>query len=154
MAKNDVDMEKVEQDIVSALVEAGAWNTGAIEEDLPTVIIRDRKDGEKILFQFRIHSLNEDEWAKCRRQNLKNRGRLTEELNQARFMSQVVYEATVDEDKERLWKNKAAWKAYNVNSGVDLINAILLPAEKGKIVETLSTLGGFDDSGLDGLIRN
>lgn len=154
MAKNDVDMEKVEQDIVAALVEAGEWNNPVAEENLPTVIIRDRRGGEKILFQFRIHALNEDDWAKCRRQNLKNRGRLTEELNNARCSSQAIYEATVDEDKERLWKNKAAWKKYNVNSGVDLVNAILQPAEKDIIIATLSKMGGFDDSGLDGLIKN
>ena len=154
MAKNDIDMEKVEQDIVSALVEAGEWNAPVAEEELPTVIIKDRHTGEKVLFQFRIHALNEDDWAKCRRQNLKNRGRLTEELNTGRFSSQAIYEATVDEDKDRLWKNKAAWKKYNVNSGVDLVHAILRPAEKDKIIGVLSQLGGFDDSGLDDLIKN
>lgn len=146
----DIDFDKVEHNIVEALLEAAALRPDETN-NYPEVRI---KRGDKNLFTFKIRSLNEDEWQKCRRQNLKNRGRMTEELNNARFMSQVIFEATIDEDKERLWKNKEAWKKFNATSGIDIVNAVLTPAEKTAIVETISRLGGFDDENLDDLIRN
>ena len=147
--ENEINVEQFEQDIVSALLEASALRP--IEsKTYPEVII---KRGDKVLFTFKIHGLDDDEWAKCRRQNTRNRGKRTEELDDARFASQVVYEATVDEDKERLWKNKAAWKKFNVVNGVDLVSAVLTYAERTKISERVMGLAGFDDD-LEDLIKN
>ena len=98
----DINLEKKEQDIVAALLEAAQLRPDG-DENYPEVRI---KRGEKILFSFRIHGLTEDDFAKCRRQNLKNRGKRTEELDNGRFAAQVVYEATIDEDKEKIWTEK------------------------------------------------
>lgn len=139
MAKNEIDLEKMEQDITAALLEAASYRAN---QETATVRI---KRNDKLLFTFEVRGLDEDEWAKCRRQNLSNRGLRTEELNNARFLSQVIYEATADADKERVWKNKAVWQKLNVASGVDLINAILLPGEKNSIVDAVIKLSGYED---------
>lgn len=137
--KKEVDLEKVESDITTALLEAASYR---MNDETATVRI---KRNEKLLFTFQVRGLDEDEWAKCRRQNLSNRGLRTEELNNSRFLSQLIYEATTDEDKERVWKNKAVWQKLNVVSGVDLINKLLLPGEKSPIVEAIAKLSGYDE---------
>lgn len=141
--------EILEQDIVSALLEASAWRRDSTQRE---IVIR---RGEKDLFTFKVEPLEEDTWQKCRRQNLKNRGKRTEELDEPRFLSQCIFEATCDEDKLRLWKNKEVLKKMNAVSGVDVVNQILKPAEKSKIVEVIASISGYgdDDSDLDDIIK-
>ena len=143
------DLEKVEQDITAALLEAASYR---MNQETATINIKD-PSGEKIIFTFQVSGLNEDEWAKCRRQNLSNRGFRTEELNNARFLSQVIYEATIAEDKERLWKNKTVWKKLNVSSGVDLVNFLIPPGKKNSIVDVIAKLSGYEDD-VEDLVGN
>lgn len=144
-----MDAEKFEQDIVSALLEAGSWRKDNVIREVQ--IVRD----EQIKFSFKVESLTEDEWRKCRRQNTNNKGRRTEELDESRFLSQIIYEATVEEDKQRLWRNREVWKKLGVASGIDVVNQILKPAEKAKIVEVISNISGYDDEeNLDEMIKN
>ena len=139
--------EHSEKNIVDALLGAAAFRT---EQKLCEIkIVRD----DKTLFTFKIHGLTEDEFTKCRRQNTKNRGRRDEETNWTRYAAQVIYEATVADDKQRIWQNHEVWDALNVASGVDVVNAVLTPAEKTKILEAVENISGFDDN-LDGLIKN
>lgn len=107
----------------------------------------------KVLFKFTIEAIDEDTWRRCRQQNLRNKGKRNEELNEARFLSQVIYEATSDEDKARVWNNKAVWQKLNVISGVDVVNAVLLPAEKTRLAEKLEELSGYNDD-LDQMIAD
>ena len=152
--ENELNVEKFEQDIVAALTEAAELRPDRqLSNDSDKLPVVQVKRGDKILFTFKVHPLSEGEWAKCRRQNLKNRGKRTEELDDARFASQVVYEATIDEDKEKFWKNKELWKRFNVVTGVDLVSEVLTYAERSKIAETVMNLAGFDDD-LEDLIKN
>lgn len=136
--KKELDLEKVESDITAALLEMASYRL--IDETQPIVI---KRQGKPVL-EFTVRGLDEDEWAKCRRQNLVNRGLRTEEIKQARFNSQVIYEATINEDKERIWKNKEVWAKLNVASGIDLINQLLLPGEKNALVEIIGKLSKYE----------
>ena len=144
--KKELDLEKVESDITAALLEMASYRL--IDETQPIVI---KRQGKPVL-EFTVRGLDEDEWAKCRRQNLVNRGLRTEEIKQARFNSQVIYEATINEDKERIWKNKDVWAKLNVASGIDLINQLLLPGEKNALVEIIGKLSKYEMDAED-LIR-
>ena len=142
------DTSNLDGQIAQALLEAAEYRNGA--DNVREVVVK-RKGRD--LFTFKIGSLDENGWQKCRRQNLKNKGKRNEELDNARFLSQVIYEATDTEDKERIWKNHDAWEQLDVASGVDLINKVLTPAEKARIAEEIGVLGGFEDD-LDELIKN
>ena len=144
--KKELDLEKVESDITAALLEMASYRL--IDETQPIVI---KRQGKPVL-EFTVRGLDEDEWAKCCRQNLINRGLRTEEIKQARFNSQVIYEATINEDKERIWKNKDVWAKLNVASGIDLINQLLLPGEKNALVEIIGKLSKYEMDAED-LIR-
>lgn len=144
----DAELDKVENNIVDALMEAASFRTS--EDNRRKISIK--RDG-KILFEFTIEPLNEDDWSKCRRQNLRNKGKRSEELDNARYLAQAIYEATIDEDKTRLWKNPEVWRKLNVASGVDVVNLVLTPGEKAAIGDILLDIGGFNDE-LDGIIKN
>ena len=146
---NDEEMIKFEGNIVDALLEAAAYRKS--ENNRREVVIR--RNG-KILFNFAIEPINEDTWRMCRRKNTSNRGKASEELNNSRFLAQAIYEATIPADKQRVWQNQAVWQKLNVASGIDVVNIILTPAEKAKIIEVLEELGGYNDDGLDDMIRN
>ena len=144
----ETELEDYEGDIVNALLEASSYRTDD-GENKPVRIVRNKKK----LFEFTIHPLNDDEWAKCRRQNLKNRGKRNETLDNARFASQVIYTATIDEDRAKLWDNKGVWDKLNVASGVDVVNAVLKPGEKTAILEVINEICGYGDE-TDEFIKN
>lgn len=144
----EAELDKIDGNIVDALMEAAAFRTS--EDKRRKISI---KRNGKILFEFTIEPINEDDWSKCRRQNLKNKGKSNEELDNARYLSQAIYMATVEEDKNRLWKNSEVWRKLNVASGVDVVNLVLTPGEKARIGEILLDIGGFNDE-LDDLIKN
>ena len=113
--KNEMELEQFETNVVDALLGAAAF---CAEEQLRQVhIIRNERE----LFTFKIHGLTEDEFARCRKQNRRNRGRRDEEFDTSRFTAQVVYEATVAEDKKRLWQNHEVWQKLEVASGIDVV---------------------------------
>lgn len=139
-------MKDIEQNIVDALLGAAAFRT---ERNTATVrIIRDDTE----LFSFEVGGLTEDEFNRCRKLNTKNRGKRDEETDWSRYAAQVIYEATSADDKKRIWQNKEAWERFNVASGVDVVNYVLMPAEKSKILETIESLSGFNDD-LDNIIQ-
>ena len=148
MAKaNEINEEQFEQDFVAGMLEAAKTR---INLETPTMrIIRN----ERVLFTFRVRALDEDEWAKCRRKSLMNRGKPTEEVNNARFINQVIYEATLEEDKEKTWKVKQLWKQFGVVTGSELVGKILSVGEKNKIFEVISNLSGYYDDYED-MVKN
>ena len=142
------ELEEYEGDIVNALLEASDYRTDNDEYRKVTIVRKDKK-----LFSFTVRPLNDDEWSKCRRQNLKNRGKRNEELNNSRYSSQVIYTATLEEDRAKLWDNKGVWTKLNVASGVDVINSVLKVGEKVKILEVIQDISGYSDD-LDAFIKN
>jgi len=102
-------------------------------------------------FSFRIRPLSEDEYTSC----LKNATKFSKpkkfgevkvpiETNRALHRSYLIYNATVDEDREKIWDNKKAQNALNILTGVDMIDTILLAGEKDSIVDLLDDISGFN----------
>lgn len=135
--------ENFDSDIANALIEASEYLRGDDKKRLVKI-----KRGDRELFSFEIQPISEDTLQKARRQNLKSRGR-REELDGSRFVSQIIYDATIDKS---LWQNKAAQVKLNVASPVDLINAVLKPAEKTRLEEILMQISGFSDDDSDDLV--
>ena len=145
-----MEEEKIsEQNIVDALLEAADLRKG-VENRRKIVIQR----GKKRLFEFTIEPIDENIYSKCNRQNLKNRGRRSEELDSARFLSQIIYEATISEDKKRVWNNKAVWEKLGAITGTDVVNAVLTPGEKARVFEIVEEISGFNIANLDEEIEN
>ena len=73
-----------------------------------------------------------------------------EDLDVSKFRSSMIYNSTIPEDHEKLWDNKRLWEGlrkqgkYIVNA-LDVIDAVLLPGEKDRIMDELDKLGGYDE---------
>ena len=80
--------------------------------------------------------------------------KVPETTNSVRYRSQLIYEATIPEDRAKLWDNKQMWEALNVASGIDAIDKILKSGEKDKILEQLDAISGFDNTELEETTKN
>lgn len=118
--------------------------------------------GAKAKFSFRIRPLSEKEWDKCRERNTKyqkNRRlggmRLPESTDTTGYHSELIYTATVDEDKKKLWDNKAFWKAVNALTGKDMVDKLIPYAgKKQAIVDRIEAISGYDDEDYDNVVKN
>lgn len=102
-------------------------------------------------FVFRIRPVSEEESITCHDHATKfaprKRGQPKREIetNTAKFRSWLIYTATVDEDREKLWDNKKAQEALNVLQGVDMIDAVLLSGEKDRVIDVINEISGYGD---------
>ncbi len=133
-----------ETDILRGLLDAAA-NT---EEERKVIEIA-RKG--KVFFRFRIRPLTEAEYNSCRdkatkyKKNRRLGGiKMPDDTDTARYRSFLIYEATIEEDRKKVWNNKSAWDQLNVISGVQLIDKVLLPGEKEAVIEQIDRLSGYD----------
>ena len=135
-----------ESELLRGLIEAGT------EKDSEAAYerIQIRRNG-KLKFEFRIRPISEDESLACHDHATKfaprKRGQPKREIetNMSKFRSWLVYTATVDEDRAKLWDNKQAQQAFNVLQGVDLIDCVLLSGEKDRIIDRINEISGYSD---------
>ena len=156
----DEKKEEIRQNEDSLLERLLAAADYAKNETLTLKIRRpDKNDPTKMVtyFTFDVHPLSEDELNQIRKKYTKyTRNRRTggqkmvEEVDVVKFKCSVIYNSTVEADQERIWNNKKLWKGlekqghYIVNA-LDVVEALLLPGEKEKIMDALDKLGGYDE---------
>lgn len=135
-----------ESELLRGLIDAGR------EKSSPDYYkkIQIRRNGV-LKFEFRIRPVSEEESAACHDQATKfaprKRGQPKREIetNVAKFRSWLIYTATVDEDRKKLWDNKKALEAFNVLQGADLIDMVLLSGEKDRIIDEINEISGYGD---------
>lgn len=106
-----------------------------------------------VTFRFRIRALSEREWDACREKattynKMKRFGgmRMPEKTDTVKYHTLLIYKATVDEDRAKLWDNKTLWDAVNAVTGTDMVD-ILIPmaGKKQMIVDLIEELSGYND---------
>lgn len=143
----------VEDDVLRGLL-------SAYEDQQKEIVTIEIARNGKVYFKFDIHGLTEkqysdlqDEATKFRK--AKNLGgvKVAEETDITRFRSLLIYHATVERDRKRLWDNKEAWKQLNVLNGPDLIDKVLKAGEKKAIIDKIDEISGYTDE-MDEIIKN
>lgn len=133
----------------------------ASNEELTLNITRNGKR----YFSFTVHPIPEEMMQEIRKKytryekNRKNGMVISEELDVAKFRSSVIYNSTVEADKERIWNNKQLWEGLrkqgkNIVNALDVIEAVLLQGEKERIMKALDQLCGYDEEGLIETAKN
>lgn len=146
-----------EEDFIHGLIDAAGY---AAEEKQLIEIIRDKK----LLFAFNIRPLSESEYAECKKKATKyvrNRNlgvKMPEDTDNTKYRSSLIYEATVDEDKEKLWDNKKVWEAlrnkdFQVVCATDVIEYSLKAGEKERVVDCIDKISGYEDN-LEEVVKN
>lgn len=144
--KNQIRLQ--EEDWIQGLIEAANY----ISEDTQHIEIA--REG-RVYFAFDIRPLSEDEYDRCKRKHTKyvrNKQfgmKLPEETNSVKYRDALIYTATVEADRAKLWDNKKVWeilrdKGLQIMNGLDVIEYCLKAGEKDKVVECIDALSGYD----------
>lgn len=147
-----------EEDFIQGLIDAAEF---ASKETQCIEIIREGR----LYFSFHIRPLSSQEYERCKKKHTKyvrNKQlgmKLPEDTDRIKYQSAIIYEATVDEDKEKLWDNRKVWNAINakkdrIMNGLDVIEYSLKAGEKDKILEAIDKLSGFEESNLEEVAKN
>lgn len=137
-----------EEDFIQGLIAAAGF---AAEERQRIEIIRNGK----LYFAFSIRPLGSEEYDKCRKKYTKyvrNKQigmKMPEDTDRIKYQSALIYQATVAEDREKLWDNRKVWNALNakdiqIMNGLDVIEYTLKAGEKDKILEAIDKLSGYE----------
>lgn len=147
-----------EEDFIQGLIDAAEF---ASKETQRIEIIREGR----LCFAFHIRPLSSEEYEKCRKKHTKyvrNKQlgmKMPEDTNRVKYQSEIIYAATVDEDKEKLWDNRKVWNALNakkdrIMNGLDVIEYTLKAGEKDRILEAIDKLSGYESSNLEEVAKN
>ncbi len=147
-----------EEDFIQGLIDAADFVS---EETQRIEIIRNGR----LFFAFSIRPLSAEEYEKCKKKHTKyvrNKQlgmKVPENTDRIRYQSEIIYMATVDDDREKLWNNHKVWDALNVKkdrvlNGLDVIECTLKAGEKDKVLEAIDKLSGYDDSNLEEVAKN
>lgn len=144
-ATNKADAE---MDITTALLKAAAFKTD--EENITEVEIK--RNGE-VLFTVNIHPITDGDARAARRSattfmknpNGKNLPLIEKEFNSALFHSFLIYFATTEEDRKRVWGNKALMVETGAGRPAETIDHVLKMGEKTELVNLILDLSGMDD---------
>lgn len=144
-----------ENDILQGLLALGSERDN--EANYRNVEIR---RGGKLMLAFRIRPLSEEENQTCWRRATKYSGnkpgqpKVAIQTDNTKYRSLLVYTATVDEDREKIWNNKEAQRQLNVVQPSDLIDKVLFAGEKSRIIDLIDEISGFGDDEADETAKN
>lgn len=133
-----------ENDILGGLLAAANFQNDE-DEIVPIEIARNGV----VLLKFRIRPLSEDEYSKCKNRYTKyvrNKQigiKLPEDTDSVMYRNALIYQATVDEDRTKIWDNKEAWRKLDVINGVELIGKVLKAGEKDAVLEKIDEISGY-----------
>ena len=85
--------------------------------------------------------------------------KVPEETNAVRYRASLIYQATVMEDREKLWDNRKVWESLKsmglpVMNGLDVIEYSLKAGEKDRVLEAIDSLSGYADTNLEEVAKN
>lgn len=84
--------------------------------------------------------------------------KMPEDTNAVKYRDALIYQATVEEDREKLWDNKKAWevmrnKGLPIMNGLDVIEYSLKAGEKDAVIDEIDKLSGYA-SNLEEVVKN
>lgn len=144
-AKN---VEEAEYDLVASLLAAANY-----ENDPELVTTIDLCRNGKFLFSFSIHPLGDEEVKRIRKKattympNPANRKlpKIEKDFDDGLFNSLIIYAATVEEDKKKIWGNPAIMQKFDLVEPHESINKLLTVGEKADISSKVVEISGLED---------
>lgn len=135
-----------EEDLLNGLLAAANYKD---DEDEAVEIVINRKG--KDLFSFHIHPLSEEDFNRCRKRCTKyvksktQAGvRIPEEVDTVKYRCMLIYEATIPEDRAKIWDNKKLWRAKDLATGIEAVDILLKAGEKNAICDKLDSISGYE----------
>ena len=146
--KNTEQENKKNQKLVLTARTAGALNALKNAKSIKdtdqyrqTIRYKDREGNDLLIFQVR--ALTEGEYTEAREKAMDKKNGISKR-NLAKERAQLIYMATVDEDKS-LWDSREAAYEFDTNNPADIIDEVFNAGEKIAIVNIIDELSGFDE---------
>ncbi len=156
-------MRMHEEDFLQGLIDAACY--AAEERKVIEIARKDPSTGEsRVYFRFTIRPLAEEEYDRCKKKHTKyvrNKSigvKMPEDTNAVKYRDALIYQATVEEDRAKLWDNKKAWevmrdKGLQIMNGLDVIEYSLKAGEKDAVIDEIDKLSGYG-SNLEEVVKN
>jgi hypothetical protein len=112
--------------------------------------IRIMRNG-KVKVEFRVRPISEEECQQCFRNSTKyaktkpGQPRVAIETNSARNRSYIIYTATVDEDRKKVWDNEKVKQSLGVLDSIEMVDRILKAGEKSRVIAEIDEISGYTD---------
>ena len=160
MATNDTEKKTVtnleyaenrketEYDLVSSLLAAANFKT-----DNDQILELEIKRAGKFLFAFHIHPISDTDARLARKKatkmmpnpNNKKLPPIEKEFDNSIFGSWLIYLATTEEDKAKIWGNPQLMANLGLMEPWESVNALLTMGEKKRVLDEVTKLSGMDD---------
>lgn len=145
--ENASNTKEAEYDLVTALMEAASYRE---DEDLLTTV--DIKRSGKFLFSVNIRPIGDAELKLARKKARKMmpnpQGRklppIEKEFDSGLFNALIIYYATTDEDKAKIWGNKAIMEKFGLVEPHESIDVLLTMGEKAALSDKVVEISGMD----------
>lgn len=146
-----------EENFIQGLIDAAGFNANETQR---LEIVRDGR----LFFAFNIHPLTAADYNRCKEKHTKyvrskQLGmKLPETTDSVKYRSEIIYQATTEDDRKKLWGNKAIWnalleKGLQIMGPLDVIEYCLKAGEKDRIIDAIDKLSGFE-SDLEEVTKN
>ena len=137
--------EDAEYNLVEALLQAADF-----ESDITSVDIR---RGGKYYFTVHIRPISDEETRIARKKATKmvrnpagkKLPKIEGEFNDVIFNSWIIYLATTEEDKKKIWGNKQVMDKFDILEPVYTIDKLLTFGEKTALADTVAEISGMND---------
>lgn len=145
--ENASNPKDAEYNLVAALLEAAGYRE---DEDLITTV--EIKRAGKFLFEVNIRPIGNDETKAARKKatkmmpNPQNRKLppIEKEFDSGLFNSLIIYYATTEEDKAKIWGNAAIMDKFNLVNPWESIDILLTIGEKTALSDKVVEISGMD----------
>lgn len=141
--------KEAEYNLVEALLEAASYRE---DKDLITTV--EIKRSGKFLFSVDIRPIGDAEVKAARKKATKympnpNNRKLPpieKEFNGSLFNSLIIYSATTDEDKKKIWGNPAIMDKFGLVEEHESIDILLTVGEKTALSDKVVEISGMDET--------
>lgn len=142
----EIEVPMNEDEMINGLLTAANYKN---DEDLQRKI-QIKRHG-KLLFEFWIRPLTEEEIQDCRKKVTKKiidprgkmYGKVDGETNVVKLRSYKILTATVDKGNGIIWDNKKLKDKLNLIQAIDVIDTVLMGGEKDSICDIIDEISGF-----------
>ena len=111
------------------------------------------RDNGKLLFTFRIHAVTAEDIKAAKKKATsfmpnpvnKKLPPIEKDVDKVTYQSFLIYLATVEADKEKIWENPELKSKFGVMEGYELIDKVFPSGKKQQILTIIDILSGYDD---------
>lgn len=137
-----------EYDLVSSLLAAAEY------QQTPDMIkeVEIRRKG-RLYFTVHVHPVSEDDISFARKKSSKlyenpqgkKLPKIRGELDSNLFNSWIIYLATTEEDRGKIWGNGVVMQKFNLLKPVETINSLLIAGEKSQLIDLIFDISKMTD---------